>query len=118
VVLGAQPDASDLAAALADAGLTLQRGARFWTASGAHDKGVAVGWLRQHLASELGEPPLLYGLGDTYNDAAMLAAVDVPFLVQRPDGSWADLAVDGLERLPGIGPIGWCAGADRVLAAR
>ena len=118
VVVNAQPDASDLANALADVGLTLQRGARFWTTSGAHDKGVAVGWLRQYLAAELGEPPVLYGFGDTYNDAAMLAAVDVPFLVQRPDATWADLPVDGLQRLVGIGPVGWCAGASRVLAAQ
>jgi hypothetical protein len=48
----------------------------------------------------------------------MLAAVDVPFLVQRPDGTWADLPVDAIERLDGIGPAGWCAGADLILSAR
>jgi mannosyl-3-phosphoglycerate phosphatase family protein len=117
VVVDAAPDPDALAAALAQAGLTLQRGARFWTASGAHDKGLAVERLRQRLARDLGDRPLLYGLGDTYNDAAMLAAVDVPLLVQRSDGTWADLAVDGLERLPGIGPAGWCLGADLILAA-
>jgi mannosyl-3-phosphoglycerate phosphatase family protein len=118
VVVDAQPDADGLAAALAEAGLRLQRGARFWTASGDHDKGLAVGRLRQHLTRELGERPLLYGLGDTYNDAAMLTAVDVAFLVQRPDGTWADLAVERLEYLPGIGPAGWCRGADIILAGR
>jgi mannosyl-3-phosphoglycerate phosphatase len=118
VVVDAQPEPDRLAAALADAGLHLQRGARFWTASGAHDKGLAVDRLRRLLTRELGERPLLYGLGDTYNDAAMLAAVDVPFLVQRPDGTWADLGIDGLRRLPGIGPVGWCQGADAILAAR
>jgi mannosyl-3-phosphoglycerate phosphatase family protein len=111
------PHPDELAAALAQVDLTLQRGARFWTASGAHDKGLAVERLRQRLTRELGGRPLLYGLGDTYNDAAMLAAVDVPFLVQRPDGTWADLAVDGLERLPGIGPAGWRHGAELILAA-
>jgi mannosyl-3-phosphoglycerate phosphatase len=117
VVVDPETDPDELAAALAQADLTLQRGARFWTASGAHDKGLAVERLRQRLTRDLGDRPLLYGLGDTYNDAAMLAAVDVPFLVQRPDGSWADLPVDGLERLPGIGPAGWCQGADLILAA-
>lgn len=117
VVVDATPDPAELAAALADVELALQRGARFWTASGAHDKGLAVERLRQRLTRDLGERPLLYGLGDTYNDTAMLAAVDVPFLVQRPDGTWADLAVDGLERLKGIGPAGWCRGADLILAA-
>ncbi|HSK97916.1 MAG TPA: HAD-IIB family hydrolase [Euzebyales bacterium] len=117
IVVDADPAADGLAEALAGAGLHLQRGARFWTASGAHDKGIAVDRLRQHLTRELGERPLLYGLGDTYNDAAMLAAVDVAFLVQRPDATWADLEVDGLQRLAGIGPAGWCQGADLILAA-
>ena len=118
VVVGEQPDPGDLATALADAGLRLQRGARFWTAGGAHDKGMAVGWLRERLACDLGERPLLYGLGDSYNDTAMLAAVDVPYLVQRPDGSWADLPVPAIERLDGIGPQGWCRGAERILSSR
>jgi mannosyl-3-phosphoglycerate phosphatase family protein len=118
VVVDAQPDIDHLGAALAEAGLRLQRGARFWTASGDHDKGLAVGRLRQRPVRELGERPLLYGLGDTYNDAAMLTAVDVPFLVQRPDGTWADLAVEGLEYLPGIGPAGWRLAADIILAGR
>lgn len=118
VVVGDQPHADDLAAALAEVDLRLQRGARFWTAGGAHDKGMAVSWLRESLVRELGERPLLYGFGDSYNDAAMLAAVDVPFLVQRPDGSWADLPVDAIERLDGIGPAGWRTGADIILSTR
>jgi mannosyl-3-phosphoglycerate phosphatase family protein len=117
MVVDAQPDADDLAAALAGVDLGLQRGARFWTASGTHDKGTAVRALRERLSGHRGERPLLYGLGDTYNDAAMLAAVDVPFLVQRPDGTWADLEIDGLKLLSGIGPDGWCRGADIILAS-
>ena len=34
------------------------------------------------------------------------------------DGTWADLPVDAIERLDGIGPAGWCAGADLILSAR
>ncbi|MBW3604340.1 MAG: HAD-IIB family hydrolase [Actinobacteria bacterium] len=105
-----------LRGALHDRGLGLQRGARFWTAGGFHDKGDAVAVLRELYTVERGERPLMYGLGDTYNDAAMLAAVDVPMLVQRPDGGWADLAVDNLTRLDGIGPVGWCLGAEAILA--
>lgn len=118
VVVGDQPDPGDLAAALAGVDLRLQRGARFWTAGGAHDKGMAVTWLRERLSRDLGERPLLYGFGDSYNDVAMLATVDVPFLVQRPDGSWADLPVDALGRLDGVGPMGWCSGAGIVLSSR
>lgn len=110
-------DEQTLRSALREVDLTLQRGARFWTASGSHDKGVAVRALRELYAARSGERPLIYGLGDTYNDAAMLAAVDIAMLVQRPDGTWADLAVDAITRLDGVGPAGWCHGADLVLAA-
>lgn len=118
IVVDAQPDPDDLAAALAAVDLHLQRGARFWTAGGAHDKGIAVSWLRECLTREFGERPLLYGFGDSFNDAAMLRAVDVAMLVQRPDGSYADLAIDGIEHLDGIGPHGWCDGADVILSTR
>lgn len=109
---------ADLRDALADVDLGLQRGARFWTASGYHDKGAAVGLLRAMLTADRHERPLIYGFGDTWNDAAMLATADVAMLVQRPDGTWADLDLDNLTRLDGIGPHGWCVGADAVLAAR
>lgn len=110
-------DEATLRDALHARGLALQRGARFWTAGGVHDKGDAVAVLRELYTVDRGERPLIYGLGDTYNDAAMLAAVDVAMLVQRPDGTWADVAVDNLTRLDGIGPAGWCLGAESILAA-
>lgn len=118
VVLDADPSAEELAAALSAHGLRLQRGARFWTASGLHDKGIAVERLRVLLAARLGTAPLLYGIGDAHNDEPMLAAVDVPLLVQRPRGVWADLTVEGLERLPGVGPHGWRLMAEHILASR
>lgn len=116
VVLDADPGEAALRDALGAAGLGLQRGSRFWTASGRHDKGDAVAVLRQLLAGDPARAPLLYGLGDTHNDTAMLAAVDVPLLVQRPDGAWADIDLDRYERIDGIGPAGWALAADRILA--
>lgn len=115
---GANLTQADLRDALGDVDLDLQRGARFWTASGRHDKGAAVGVLRERWTVEHHQRPRVYGVGDTWNDAAMLAAADVAMLVQRPDGSWADLDIDNLTRLDGIGPFGWCIGADAILAAR
>ena len=117
VVTDADPSQHELADALDAVGLKLQRGARFWTAGGAHDKGLATGWLREQLLTGMGARPLIYGIGDAHNDAAMLAAVDVPYLVQRPGGVWADLEIDGMERIVGVGPQGWCQAADRILAA-
>jgi mannosyl-3-phosphoglycerate phosphatase len=106
---------SGLRAACRDVGLRLARGARFWTALGDHDKGTAVRYALGRLWAN-DPPPTSYAIGDYLNDETMLAAVDIPMLVQRPDETWADLDLDGLVRLRGVGPNGWLAGARRVLA--
>lgn len=116
VVVDGEADEQALAEALRDVDLHLQRGARFWTAGGWHDKGAAVAVLRELFTLEYGERPLLYGVGDTHNDTSMLAATDIAMLVQGPDGSWADLDVADLTHIDGIGPAGWARAADTILA--
>lgn len=47
-------------------------------------------------------------LGDNMNDLALFRAVDRAFQVERPGGGYAPgIEVDGLEKVPGAGPIGW-----------
>jgi mannosyl-3-phosphoglycerate phosphatase len=59
------------------------------------------------------------GLGDSANDAPLLAAVDVPILLLKPGGEY-DPAV--LEMLPAVrrsplpGPRGWNASVEALLA--
>ncbi len=109
----AQGDVEALRRALEAAGMRLLRGARFWTALGDHDKGTAVRFLLARFAES--GPVTSYGVGDFDNDLDMLAAVDVPILVQRPDHTWADLPLPGLVRVEGVGPDGWCRAADLAL---
>ena len=116
LVVEGEADEPTLREALGAVDLGLQRGARFWTATGHHDKGAAVTILRELFSVDYGERPLIYGLGDTHNDAAMLAAADVAMLVQRPDGTWADLDVENLTHINGVGPSGWTRAADAILA--
>ena len=66
-------------------------------------------WLVKVFAQNLSEVPLLAAIGDSPNDFPLLAAVDFPFLVQRQDGSWADLELPGLTKVDGIGPAGFSA---------
>ena len=104
-------DSYELGQAMAIRDLRLQRGSRFWTAQGDHDKGLAV----RHVIDRLGETVESYGLGDYDNDVEMLTVVDNPMLVQLHDGTWRDLPVEDMIRLNGVGPAGWRSGADLIL---
>ncbi len=93
--------------ALAAHNLVCFAGGRLHTIVGAGtDKGQAVRLLTQLYQKHYGAV-MTIGIGDSPNDAPMLRAVDRPFLVQQPNGSWASLDVPGLVRIPAIGPEGW-----------
>ena len=48
------------------------------------------------------------GIGDSPNDKEMLDTVDIPVIVQKPDGTYDDsIAVPKLIKAKGIGPSGW-----------
>ena len=115
-IVGAEPRVAEaLAEALAKRGLRLQRGARFWTVQGPHDKGRAVRWIEAWMR-ERGVHATTFGVGDAANDRDLLAAVEHPFLVRRPDGSWADISIPRLRRLTGIGAAGFAETARLILA--
>jgi mannosyl-3-phosphoglycerate phosphatase len=96
-----------LAAALAARGLAIVSGGKFHTVTGAgSDKGTAVARLTALYRQKFGGA-LTIGLGDSANDRPMLAAVDRPYLVQRPGGAWQEMDVRGLERVTAVGPDGW-----------
>ena len=51
------------------------------------------------------------GFGDNMNDKSMLENVTIPCLVERPGGGYAEgLDIEGLEKLKGVGPVGWNSG--------
>lgn len=96
-----------LSEALAGQGLACVQGSRFYTVTGERaDKGRAVRLLLQRLRQDA--PDLRsVGVGDSPNDAPMLAEVDEPYLVQTPEGEWAPLDLPGLRRVEGVGPKGF-----------
>ena len=101
--------------AAAEHGLRCTLGDRLFHLQGEHDKGAAVERLiavYRHLlpggSAPGGGALRVMGLGDSYNDAEMLAVVDDPVLVRRHDGSWATgIDAPGLLRTRGEGPEGW-----------
>jgi len=98
---------AQLEPALAAKGMTIVSGGKFHTVMGAGaDKGKAVSRLIDLYRREYGDVVTI-GLGDSANDAPLLAAVDHGYLLQKPGGVWQELAVEGVERVAAVGPAGW-----------
>ncbi|WP_459943077.1 MULTISPECIES: HAD-IIB family hydrolase [Deferrisoma] len=92
---------------LAQRGLQLTRGGRFWHLLGPNDKGRAVRWLVEAVGALEGLRPRTLGLGDAANDLPLLEAVDEGVLVERPGGGHLEGAPAGVQRVSGEGPVGW-----------
>jgi len=105
-------------------GLRWTKGGRLFHLTGDNNKGQAATLLlrcyqRQHRLHGQGERIETVGIGDSINDAPLLAVVDHPILVQKPDGSYdPDIHIPGMTRARGIGPIGWNHAVQELLACR
>jgi len=103
-------------------GLRWTKGGRLFHLMGENDKGEAASQLlrcyhRQQRMSGQAERIETVGIGDSINDAPLLAMVDYPILVQQPDGSYdPDIHLSGMIRAPGIGPVGWNEAVLELLA--
>lgn len=98
-------------------GLSVSTGGRYHHLSGRSDKGRAVRLLCEFLRKRRG-PLRSVGLGDSPNDLPMLQAVDIPVLVQRPNGTYSTDLAENLPRAihaPGVGPEGWNAAVQALL---
>lgn len=102
---------SDLLRAADTQGLRCTKGGRFYHLMGSNDKGTASKLLAQYyrqLAQVEGHSLTTIGLGDSLNDLPLLATVDYPILVQKPDRSYdPNVHLPHLIRADGIGPVGW-----------
>lgn len=96
-------------------GLRWTHGGVFYHVMGPHsDKGKAARVLIELYRREHGEI-FSIGIGDSRNDEPLLRAVDLPVLVQKPDGSWEELAIPGLKLVEGIGPRGWRRAVEELI---
>lgn len=100
--------ATRLREALQGEGFTLSRGGRFYTVqSGRVHKGAAVRWAMEVFTRHFAQKTCFAAVGDSPNDLPMLEVVDLPFLVQRPGGSWAAMDIPHLIRIGAEGPEGF-----------
>jgi mannosyl-3-phosphoglycerate phosphatase len=115
-VIPAEHDPEKIREAARKLGLTFTRGGRFYHLTGGCHKGKAVKVLSDFYRQE-SSPVVTVGIGDSVNDLPMLEAVDKPFLVQKPDGSYDPNIPEGAaRRVAGIGPRGWRMVIEEVMA--
>ncbi len=101
-------------AAIKEAGLNYAFGGKFYEVCLGGDKGKAVKILMELFKLNFGDAYTI-GIGDSLNDVEMLAAVDLPILVQTVDKHWNKLNVKNLKRVTGVGPEGWARAASELL---
>ncbi|MEM8993414.1 MAG: HAD-IIB family hydrolase [Acidobacteriota bacterium] len=104
-----------LARALADAGLRLVAGGRFWHAMGPADKGTATRRLLDRFGA-FGRPLRSAALGDSANDFEMLRAVDRAIWIPRAEAEpYEPRPIDGAILAPEPGAAGWRLAVDALL---
>lgn len=80
---------------------------RFYHLLGNSNKGKAVSILID-LFKKQSDGILTIAIGDSPNDVSMLKKVDIPVLVQQPDGNHdSTINIPKLMKADGIGPSGW-----------
>ncbi len=107
-------DEEELGRAVASLGLELTIG-EYYHLIGGSDKGKAVKRLTELYRAEFGGVRTV-ALGDSPNDIPMLEAVDIPVIVQKPDGSYdGRIRIPGVIKAGGVGPRGWCRAVTEII---
>jgi mannosyl-3-phosphoglycerate phosphatase len=81
---------------------------RIYHLLGQSDKGKAVTILTDLYKQKYGAATTI-GIGDSPNDLPMMEKIDVPIIVQKPDGAYDPslMAIPKSIKAEGIGPEGW-----------
>jgi mannosyl-3-phosphoglycerate phosphatase len=112
----AEPRLEELKEEAAARGLQVTRGGRFFHLLGAgQDKGRAVAAATRLFQAGCLRKIITVGLGDAANDLPMLRAVDIPVLIQKPDGSFEETGLPGVRCSPFPGSRGWGAAMTAIL---
>lgn len=102
------PNFQKMRQALFEVDLQCTPGSKFFTISGiSSNKGKAINWLNRHLKQINSKNFTTIGIGDSFNDLSMLAEVERPFLVQKPDSTFSKIEVHNLMKIEKPGPYGW-----------
>jgi len=103
---GAKKDIGLLLGRIKDLGFSYTLSGKLYEITAGNDKGKAVQILTALFKLNFGDT-VTAGIGDDESDVAMLAAVNLPILVQGQDNRWRKVKVRDIRRVKGIGPEGW-----------
>ena len=97
--------------------MTLVEGGRFHHVLGSTDKAMAMEKLSKFFSQAGFSDVTSIALGDSPNDIPMLEQVEVPIIVQKPDGSYDPrISMHRLKKVQGIGPEGWNSAIRELLS--
>jgi mannosyl-3-phosphoglycerate phosphatase len=92
-------------------GMKILKGGRFYHLVGIdQDKGKAV-----ELALKNYPDHVSIGLGDNYNDIAMLEVVDIPVLIPHHEGRYIELELKNLIKAKHKGALGWSEAVSEII---
>ncbi|MEE9500853.1 MAG: HAD-IIB family hydrolase [Candidatus Aminicenantaceae bacterium] len=95
--------------------LQITKGGRFYHLMGANDKGQAALCLIEIYGQKF-DALRSIALGDSLNDLPMLAAVDTPILLPKPDGRYdSSVKLHELIFSKDTGPTGWCDAVLKII---
>jgi len=114
IIEGDKKQKESALAAIRGMGLNCVFGGKFYEVYKGADKGKAVKILVELFKLNFGDVYTI-GIGDSPNDAEMLAAVDLPIMVQTLNNRWHRVKVKNLKRVAGIGPEGWAKAISEIL---
>ncbi len=95
-------------------GLKVYAGTRFYHLMGNTDKGKAVKVLAS-IYRETVTGIITAGIGEGKNDEPMFREVDLPYLVEKPDGKHIDISMDNIVKINEIGPEGFTLAVEELL---
>jgi mannosyl-3-phosphoglycerate phosphatase len=116
VMEGDNHDKAEVVRAAREMGLAVSQGSLLSHLTGGNDKGKAVAIIAGLFKKANGSGLTFAALGNSSADLSMLEAVDVPIIVQRPDGTYdPHLQGKGFIEAGGSGPAGWTSAVLRLL---
>jgi mannosyl-3-phosphoglycerate phosphatase len=106
-----------LATTVAESGLRIQRGGRFYHLTGHATKEQAMGRIIDMIAGQKPDCDVVsIALGDGPNDLAMIEAADFGVIMSNPEGVTIESTKPHVRTVPLPGPKGWVIAVTEILA--